>query len=230
MGDLEAYKRAAAQAAVDRVEGGMLVGLGTGSTARYAVLELARRLREGELKGVKGVPTSEATRALAEQEGIPLVDLPPEGVDLAIDGADEIAPDLSLIKGRGGALLREKIVESRARLFIVIADPTKKVPVLGQGPLPVEIVPFGHRATLRAIEELGGEPHLRLNGEGFYLTDNGHLIADVRFGPIGDPLGLHRALLEIPGVVETGLFVGLASLALIGGPLGVEEIRPPGRL
>ncbi len=224
---LEAYKKEAAHAAVAYVEDGMLVGLGTGSTARYAILELARRLREGELRGVRGVPTSEATRALAQREGIPLVDLPPEGVDLAIDGADEVAPDLSLIKGRGGALLREKIVESRARVFIVVADRSKKVPVLGQGPLPVEIIPFGHQATLRAIEELGGEAELRMDGEEFYFTDNGHLIADVRFGPIGDPLGLHRALLEIPGVVETGLFVGLASLALIGGPLGVEEIRPP---
>lgn len=223
---LESYKKEAAHAAVAFVQDGMVVGLGTGSTARYAVLELARRLREGELKGVVGVPTSEATKDLALREGIPLVDLPPEGVDLAIDGADEIAPDLSLIKGLGGALLREKIVESNAKEFIVIADHTKKVSVLGRGVVPVEIVPFGHLATLRAIRALGGEPELRMNGDEVYWTDGGHLIADVRFGPIGDPLGLHKALLEIPGVVETGIFVGLATRALVAGPMGVEEILP----
>ncbi|MFN3368054.1 MAG: ribose-5-phosphate isomerase RpiA [Thermus sp.] len=223
---LESYKKEAAHAAVAYVQDGMVVGLGTGSTARYAVLELARRLREGELKGVRGVPTSEATKDLALREGIPLLDLPPEGVDLAIDGADEIAPDLSLIKGLGGALLREKIVESNAKEFIVIADHTKKVPVLGRGVVPVEIVPFGHLATLKAIRALGGEPELRMEGDEFYFTDGGHLIADVRFGPIGDPLGLHKALLEIPGVVETGIFVGLATRALVAGPMGVEEILP----
>ncbi|TBH20031.1 ribose-5-phosphate isomerase RpiA [Thermus thermamylovorans] len=223
---LESYKKEAAHAAVAYVQDGMLVGLGTGSTARYAVLELARRLREGELRGVRGVPTSRATEALALKEGIPLVDLPPEGVDLAIDGADEIAPDLSLVKGRGGALLREKIVESSAREFLVVADHTKKVPVLGRGAVPVEVVPFGYRATLRAIAALGGEPELRMDGDEVYFTDGGHLIADCRFGPIGDPMGLHRALLEIPGVVETGLFVGLATRALVAGPLGVEELLP----
>lgn len=223
---LESYKKEAAHAAVAYVQDGMVVGLGTGSTARYAVLELARRVREGELKGVVGVPTSEATKDLALREGIRVVELPPEGVDLAIDGADEIAPDLSLIKGLGGALLREKIVESNAREFIVIADHTKKVSVLGRGVVPVEIVPFGHLATLKAIRALGGEPELRMEGDEFYFTDGGHLIADVRFGPIGDPLGLHKALLEIPGVVETGLFVGLATRALVAGPMGVEEILP----
>lgn len=223
---LESYKKEAAHAAVAYVQDGMVVGLGTGSTARYAVSELARRLREGELKGVVGVPTSEATKDLALREGIRLVELPPEGVDLAIDGADEIAPDLSLIKGLGGALLREKIVESNAKEFIVIADHTKKVPVLGRGVVPVEIIPFGHLATLKAIRALGGEPELRMEGDEFYFTDGGHLIADVRFGPIGDPLGLHKALLEVPGVVETGLFVGLATRALVAGPMGVEEILP----
>ena len=223
---LESYKKEAAHAAIAYVQDGMVVGLGTGSTARYAVLELARRLREGELKGVVGVPTSRATEELAKREGIPLVDLPPEGVDLAIDGADEIAPGLALIKGMGGALLREKIVERAAKEFIVIADHTKKVPVLGRGPVPVEIVPFGYRATLKVIANLGGEPELRMDGDEFYFTDGGHLIADCRFGPIGDPLGLHRALLEIPGVVETGLFVGMAPRALVAGPFGVEELLP----
>ncbi len=223
---LEQYKKEAAHAAASLVESGMVVGLGTGSTARYAILEIARRLREGEVRQVRGVPTSEATAELARKEGIPLLDLPPEGVDLAIDGADEIAPDLSLIKGLGGALLREKIVESTAREFVVVADHTKKVPVLGRGVVPVEIVAFGHRATLRAIASLGGEAELRMDGDELFFTDNGHLIADVRFGPIGDPLSLHRALLEIPGVVETGLFVGLASRAFVAGPFGLEELTP----
>ncbi len=225
-GGLEAYKKEAAHAAVAFVEDGMVVGLGTGSTARYAVFELGRRLREGELRGVKGVPTSEATRALAEAAGIPLVDLPPEGVDLAIDGADEIDPALNLIKGHGGALLREKIVEGVAKRFIVVADHSKLVPALGQKALPIEVVPFGYRATLRAIAALGAEVELRMEGEAPFLTDSGHYLVLGHFGSIGDPIGLHRALLEIPGVVETGLFLGLASLALVAGPGGVRELRP----
>ncbi|MCS7059088.1 MAG: ribose-5-phosphate isomerase RpiA [Meiothermus sp.] len=226
MENLESYKRQAAVEAVRRVEPGMVVGLGTGSTARHVVLELGRRLRAGELRGVVAVPTSEATAALARQEGIPLVELGPEGVDLAIDGADEIAPDLSLIKGLGGALLREKIVEAAARQFIVVADHTKKVPCLGRGVVPVEVVRFGYRATLKALSRLG-EPVLRMDGEGPYLTDGGNLIVDVRFGPVPDPAGLEAALKRIPGVVEVGLFVGLASLAIVAGPAGLEHLHAP---
>ncbi|RDI94530.1 ribose-5-phosphate isomerase RpiA [Meiothermus sp. QL-1] len=220
---LDDFKRRAALEAVRQVESGMVVGLGTGSTAAHVVRELGRRLRQGELRGVVAVPTSEATARLAQQEGIPLVELGPEGVDLAIDGADEIAPDLSLVKGLGGALLREKIVEANARRFLVVADHSKKVPRLGRGLVPVEIVPFGHRATLRALSRLG-EPRLRMQGEEPYRTDGGNYIADMRFGPIEDPAGLDGALKRIPGVVETGLFVGLASLAIVAGPGGVEYL------
>ncbi len=223
MSGLEAYKQQAALEAVRYVRSDMVVGLGTGSTARYAVVELGRRLREGELSGIRAVPTSEATALLAHELGIPLVELEPGGVDLAIDGADEIAPDLSLIKGLGGALLREKIVEASAKNFIVIADYSKKVPQLGRGVVPVEIVRFGYRATLHALAQLG-QPTLRMDGEEFFYSDGGNLIADVRFGPIPDPTRLEAQLKRIPGVVETGLFLGMATLAIVAGPGGLERL------
>ncbi|GIW35117.1 ribose-5-phosphate isomerase RpiA [Meiothermus sp.] len=223
MNNLDIYKQQAALEAVKYVQSGMVVGLGTGSTARYAVLELGRRLREGEIVNVMAVPTSEATALLAHDLGIPLVELEPSGVDLAIDGADEIAPDLSLIKGLGGALLREKIVEASARQFIVIADHTKKVAQLGRGVVPVEIVRFGYRATLHALGRMG-EPTLRMDGDEFFYSDGGNLIADVNFGPIVDPEGLEAELKRIPGVVESGLFVGLATLAIVAGPGGLEYL------
>jgi ribose 5-phosphate isomerase A len=201
---LEAYKKEAAHAAVAYVQDGMVVGLGTGSTARYAVLELARRLREGELKAVRGVPTSEATRDLALKEGIPLVDLPPEGVDLAIDGADEIAPDLSLIKGLGGALLREKIVEATAREFIVVADHTKKVPVLGRGVVPVEIVPFGHQATLRAIAHLGGSPPCAWTGTSFTSPTTATSSPTAASAPSGTPWACTKPSWRFPAWWKRG--------------------------
>ncbi|MCS7069716.1 MAG: ribose-5-phosphate isomerase RpiA [Meiothermus sp.] len=224
--NLDAYKQQAALEAVRYVKPGMVVGLGTGSTARYAVLELGRRLREGELSNVLAVPTSEATALLAHELGIPLGELGPGGVDLAIDGADEIAPDLTLIKGLGGALLREKIVEASARQFIVIADYTKKVAQLGRGVVPVEIVRFGYRATLHALERMG-KPTLRMDGDEFFHSDGGNLIVDVNFGPILDPGGLEAELKRIPGVVETGLFVGLATAAIVAGPEGLEYLGTP---
>lgn len=227
MNDLETYKHQAALEAVKHVQSGMVVGLGTGSTAKYAVMELGRRVREGELKDILAVPTSEATALLARDAGIELVELGPKGVDLAIDGADEVAPDLSLIKGLGGALLREKIVESNARRFIVVADHTKRVERLGRGVVPVEVVPFGHRATLARLAELG-EPSLRMEGEEPFYSDGGNLIADVRFGPISDPKGLEARLKSIPGVVETGLFVGIATEAVLAGPDGVTLLLPQG--
>jgi ribose 5-phosphate isomerase A len=223
MNNLDNFKQQAALEAVKYVQSGMVVGLGTGSTARYAVLELGRRLREGALSNVVAVPTSEATAMLAHEMGIPLVELGPQGVDLAIDGADEIAPDLSLIKGLGGALLREKIVEASAKQFIVIADHTKKGSQLGRGVVPVEIVRFGYRATLHALGQMG-EPALRMDGEDFFYSDGGNLIADVNFGPIANPEQLELDLKRIPGVVESGLFVGLASLAIVAGPEGLEHL------
>lgn len=226
MNNLDHFKQQAAREAIGYVQSGMVVGLGTGSTARYAVLELGRRLREDELSDVVAVPTSEATAMLAQDLGIPLVELGPQGVDLAIDGADEIAPDLSLIKGLGGALLREKIVEASSKRFIVIADHTKKVSQLGRGVVPVEIVRFGYRATLHALGQMG-KPTLRMDGEDFFYTDGGNLIADVHFGPIANPKALELELKRIPGVVETGLFVGLATLAIVVGPEGVEYLSAP---
>ncbi|KIQ55034.1 ribose-5-phosphate isomerase RpiA [Meiothermus taiwanensis] len=226
MNDQENFKQQAALEAVKFVRSGMVVGLGTGSTARYAVLELGRRLREGELSDVVAVPTSEATARLAQSQGIPLVELEARGVDLAIDGADEIAPDLSLIKGLGGALLREKIVEASARQFIVIADHSKKVDRLGRGVVPVEIVRFGYRATLHALGRMG-KATLRMNGEDFFYSDGGNLIADIDFGPIAKPADLEAELKRIPGVVESGLFIGLATLAIIAGPEGLEYLGTP---
>jgi ribose 5-phosphate isomerase A len=217
------FKQQAALEAVKYVQSGMVVGLGTGSTARYAVLELGRRLREGELSHVVAVPTSEATATLAHELGIPLVELGSHGVDLAIDGADEIAPDLSLVKGLGGALLREKIVEASARQFIVIADHTKKVSQLGRGVVPVEIVRFGYRATLHALGRMG-QPTLRMNGDELFCSDGGNLIVDVSFGPIDNPAQLEVELKRIPGVVECGLFVGLATMAFVAGPEGLEYL------
>jgi len=223
MNNLDTFKRQAALEAVKYVQSGMVVGLGTGSTARYAVMELGRRLRAGELSDVVAVPTSEATARLAQEEGIPLVELGAQGVDLAIDGADEIAPDLSLIKGLGGALLREKIVEANAKQFIVIADYTKKVSQLGRGVVPVEVVRFGYRATLQALGQLG-TPEVRMNGDDFFYSDGGNLIVDVNFGPIPHPERLEAELKRIPGVVESGLFVGLAKLAIVAGPEGLEYL------
>ncbi|WP_299426524.1 ribose-5-phosphate isomerase RpiA [uncultured Meiothermus sp.] len=223
MNDLDIYKQQAALEAVRYVQSGMVVGLGTGSTARYAVMELARRLREGGLSEIVAVPTSEATALLAHDLGIRLSELEPYGVDLAIDGADEIAPDLSLIKGLGGALLREKIVEASARNFIVIADHTKIVPQLGRGLVPIEIVRFGYRLTLHTLARLG-DPKLRMDGEDLFYSDSGNLIVDVNFGPILNPESLEAELKRIPGVVETGLFVGLATLVIAAGPEGLEYL------
>lgn len=226
MNNLDIYKQQAALEAVNYVRSGMVVGLGTGSTARYAVLELGRRLREGEISNVMAVPTSEATALLAHDLGIALCELEPHGVDLAIDGADEVAPDLSLIKGLGGALLREKIVEASSRQFIVIADHTKKVAQLGRGVVPVEIVRFGYRATMHALARMG-EPTLRMDGDEFFYSDGGNLIVDVNFGPILNPGSLEAELKRIPGVVESGLFVGMATLAIVAGPGGLEYLGTP---
>ncbi len=226
--DLEALKKRAAEAAVARVRSGMRLGLGTGSTARWAVELVGARLAAGELEEVVGVPTSRATEALMRRVGIPVVELDGRGVDLAIDGADEVAPDLTLIKGHGGALLREKIVEVAAQRFIVIADYTKRVRVIGEKKeIPVEVARFGWKSTLRQIEKLGSAPQLRSNDHGeTILSDNGNFLVDARFGPVEDPAALERRLLQIPGVLEVGLFNGLAHLAIIAERDGrLEEIR-----
>lgn len=226
--DLEALKKRAAEAAVARVRSGMRLGLGTGSTARWAVELVGARLAAGELEDVVGVPTSRATEALMRRVGIPVVELDERGVDLAIDGADEVAPDLTLIKGHGGALLREKIVEAAAREFLVIADYTKRVQVLGERrSVPVEVARFGWRRTRALLEGLGGEAELRRGADGEpVVSDNGNYLVDVRFGPIGDPAGLAEAVKRLPGVFEVGIFHGLASQAFIAEPDGKVVTLP----
>lgn len=231
--DQDSAKIAAAIAAAALVETGMIVGLGTGSTMRHAVAELGRRLREERLR-FTGVPTSDATAAQARGLGIPLTELDAP-LDLAIDGTDEIVRgSFHLIKGLGGALLREKIVAQSATRFVIIADSTKIVPVLGsKAPLPVEISPFGHRATLRRLAALGGVPVLRQGADGHpFVTDGGNHIADCPgFTPITAPHDLESRLLAMAGVIETGLFLGLATDALIAGSDGQVQrwqARKPG--
>ena len=231
--DIEAQKRAAAARAVEYVRPGMRLGLGTGSTARHFVVLLAERVRAG--LDIVGVPTSEATRADAERLGVRLstLDETPE-LDLTVDGADEIAPDLSLIKGGGGALLREKIVAAASADMIVISDQSKWVSMLGRFPLPVEVVPFGFAATCRAIEKAAGAAgapgpaRLRRTKDGHaFVTDGGHWIVDAALERIPDPALLAARLAGIPGVVEHGLFIALAQSAIIAGPDGVRVVERP---
>jgi ribose 5-phosphate isomerase A len=230
MSDAEALKRDAAAKALTFVEDGMRLGLGTGSTAKHFVDLLAERMKSG-LK-VVGVPTSEVTRAQAESLGVPLttLDETPE-LDLTIDGADEIDPQLNLIKGGGGALLREKIVAAASARMIVIADASKMVPALGRYPLPIEVNVFGLGATRRAIgkaleaEGCPGPLSVRTKADGHvFVTDGGHMILDAACARIPDPAALASRLHSVPGVVEHGLFIGLASLAIIASPGGAEVV------
>jgi len=231
--DVETQKRAAAERALDFVRPGMRLGLGTGSTAAHFVNLLGERVRAG-LK-IVAVPTSEATRAQAERLGIALttLDEAPQ-LDLTVDGADEIAPDLSLIKGGGGALLREKIVASASERMVVIADQSKWVEVLGRFPLPVEIVPFGATVTQRRVEAAAaaagcaGPAPLRKTASGHpFVTDGGHWLIDAQLQRIGNPQELAARLAPIPGVVEHGLFIGLAAAAIVAGPIGVRVVERP---
>ena len=212
--------------AAELIEDGMSVGLGTGSTAFWLVERLGVRVRDEGLR-VRCVPTSRRTEEQARGLGIPLVPLGEAGeLDIAIDGADEIGPDLALIKGGGGALLREKLVASAARRFVVIADASKRVDVLGRFPLPVEVVPFAWELTARRVAALTRvEAQLRrdVGGEA-YLTDNGNYILDCRCGRIPDPARTERELKALTGVVESGLFVGMADLAVVSTDDGVELV------
>ncbi|MER3422566.1 MAG: ribose 5-phosphate isomerase A [Nitrospiraceae bacterium] len=218
----EALKRLAAEAAVEYVRDGQVVGLGTGSTARYVILALGERVRAG-LK-LTGVPTSQETADLAARAGIPLLSGDDAwSIDVAIDGADQVDPKLNLIKGGGGALLREKIVAASARQFIVVVDHTKRVPILGDSfPLPIEVVPFGWQNTAHWIEEVGGKTVLRQRGGQVFRTELGHYILDLEIPKIEDPAWLEARLDQIPGVVETGLFVGRTDILIVGTPRGVE--------
>jgi ribose 5-phosphate isomerase A len=225
------WKKQAAERALKLVEDGMLLGLGTGSTAAYFVDAVGRRVKEG-LK-VKCVPTSEATRVQAERLGIPLISLDDQPfLDLTVDGADELDDELRLIKGGGGALLIEKIVATASDQMVVIADASKRVAKLGKFPLPVEVVRFGLAATRGMVEVLSadagctGEIRQRLKADGQpFLTDSGNFILDCAFGAIDDPEALDEALKLVPGVVESGLFLGVADAAIVAGPEGVVMIE-----
>ncbi|HTR17318.1 MAG TPA: ribose-5-phosphate isomerase RpiA [Acetobacteraceae bacterium] len=223
-----ALKRVAAEAAVELVQDDMVVGLGTGSTAALAIEALIRRVREG--LRIVGIPTSEQSAAQARAGGIPLVDFTTHTrIDLTIDGADEIRRDtLDLIKGLGGALLREKIVAAASARLVIVADSPKLVATLGEtAPVPVEVVSFGWQATATRIEALGAEARLRARADGEpFVTDNGNLILDARFGQIADAPALESALHGIVGVVETGLFIRRANLALVAGESGVNRFEP----
>jgi ribose 5-phosphate isomerase A len=218
----EVWKRLAAERALGLVGEGVLLGLGTGSTAVYFVQGLGRMVASG--LRVQGVATSAATASLARALGIPLVERLERPIDLAVDGADEIDPALNCIKGRGGALLREKIIAQAAGRFVLIADERKLVPRLGRGPVPVEVLPFLWEETAHRIAQLGGRPQLRGDAAAPFLTDNGNLVLDVSFEEIADPVALAVRLKAIAGVVEHGLFCGMARTAVIGGPDGVRVL------
>ena len=211
------WKRMAAESAAAQVASGMTVGLGTGSTAAFVLEALGIRIRDG--LRITGVPTSEATAARARELGIPLaLDVV---TDIAIDGADEVDPrTLNLIKGRGGALLREKIVAQATRRFLVVVDETKLVFQLGAGLLPVEVAPFGWQATARRLENLGAQLQRR-----DFVTDNGNYILDCAFGLMDNPESLASQLDHIAGVVEHGLFIGLTAEVHVGKPSGAQILR-----
>jgi ribose 5-phosphate isomerase A len=220
---LDELKRRAAIKATEYVRDGMVVGLGTGSTAKHMIVALGEKVRQG--LRIRGVPTSRETAELAKQHGIALIESVDEWVvDVAIDGADQVDPQLNLVKGGGGALLKEKIVAASAKQFIVVVDHTKLVPVLGQTfPLPIEVVPFGWGSTVRQIHEVsGGKATLRVRNGTVFTTEAGHYIVDVHITAIPSPRDLEARLNEIPGVVETGLFVGRTSLLLVGTPQGIR--------
>jgi len=229
--NLDELKRQAAARALDYVQGGMKLGLGTGSTAKHFVEMLGERVREG--LEVIGVPTSEATRDLATRCGIRLTTLDEvDRLDLTVDGADEIDPQLNVIKGGGGALLREKIVAAASDRMIVIADETKWVETLGRFPLPIEVVSFGLAATRRQIEKafadcgVSGQQVVRNGRDGHvFVTDSGHWIVDAHLGRIPDAPRLAQSLGAIPGVVEHGLFIGLASIAMLAGAQGIRVVE-----
>ncbi len=226
---VDAERRRAAEAALEDVRPGMKLGLGTGRTAAHFVRALGERVRGG--LSVVGVPTSDKTAELARAEGIPLATLDEEpAIDLVVDGADEVDPELRMIKGGGGALLREKIVASAAQRMIVVVDKAKIVDALGAFPLPIEIVPFGATPVRLAVERvaarlgLSGSMAWRQAGAGPYVTDGGNHILDVSVGRIVDPERLARELDATPGVVEHGLFIGFASLVVVAGSDGVTRL------
>ncbi|MBV9183467.1 MAG: ribose-5-phosphate isomerase RpiA [Acidobacteria bacterium] len=228
--DSDGEKQTAARAAVRLIRSGDVVGLGSGSTAAHVVRFLAERVRNEGLR-VVGIPTSQQTRKLAEQLSIPLTTLDEiQQIDITLDGADEIDPDLNLIKGGGGALLREKIIASASRRLIIVADSSKTVPHLGEFPLPVEVIPFAQPLIQTRICALGARVCLRRDPDGTaYVTDEGHHILDCSFGEIREPGNLAAKLRAFPGVVEHGLFVGMAAMAVVGKDQEVIQLERAAR-
>lgn len=221
-------KQRAAEAALEFVTSGMVVGLGTGSTADYFLIALGREIAAGKLRDIRGVATSVRSEQRAAELGIPLATLSEcPHPDVTVDGADEVAPNVDVIKGLGGALLREKVVAQNTRLMIIIADESKTVQTLGtRSPLPVEVTIFGHEVQPRFLRSLGCEPVLRRGNDGKpYVTDNSNYIYDCRFESIPDPLATERALKSRAGIVETGMFLNIAQVALIAGTNGVTRIN-----
>jgi ribose 5-phosphate isomerase A len=225
--DVEALKAEAGKAACDYVAEGMNVGLGTGSTVKYTILELGRRVREEGLN-IVGVPTSIATRDLALEVGIPLANLDDlTGLDVVIDGTDEFDPAFQLIKGGGAALLREKVVAQASKRMVVVADDRKQVNVLGAFPLPIEVTPFSHNTTKRSIEfVLGCDVVMRMDGDDLLQTDNGNYIADAHTGAtITEPETTEAALLALAGVVQVGLFNNMCDAVVLASPSGVKILE-----
>jgi ribose 5-phosphate isomerase A len=222
-------KEAAARASLRFVKDGQVVGLGTGSTAAYFIRLLGEQVKNG-LK-IRGIPSSDRSREQAAGLGIPLTTLDEcQQIDVTVDGADEVDPQLRLIKGGGGALLREKIVASATKYYVIITDATKRVPVLGKFPLPVEVIKFAQAVVRRRIETLGAAVELRLGTDGKpYLTDENNYIFDCRFGQIPDADELARQLSAMPGVVEHGLFIGMANVVLVANGREIVELRARGK-
>ncbi len=219
----DAAKKAVGEAAAAMAEDGQRIGLGTGSTTAYAIAALGRRVREDGLQ-IVGTPTSFAAERLARQHGVPLVTLDElDALEIAFDGADEVNPDLVLIKGRGAAHTREKVVAALAERFVVLVDPSKLVERLGtRMPVPVEVLPMAATPARRALERLGAQPTLRMgcNKDGPVVSDQGFWIIDAHFDGIDDPAALDRAMLSIPGVLDHGLFIGMTTDVLVGEPGG----------
>ena len=224
---VEGAKRRAAEAAAQHVQSGTVIGLGTGSTAKHMIEIVGSLLASGRLTDIQGVPTSIQTSADAKEAGIPLTTLDDHPtLDLSIDGADLIDGSLNALKGGGGALLREKIVASASETYILIADERKIVEKLGTGfPLPIEVLPFSATLVADRIGKLGASVVHRIGQAGPVVTDNGNFILDADFGPIDDPAMLERELKSLPGVLETGLFLGYADIAYVGTPDGVRTLQ-----
>jgi ribose 5-phosphate isomerase A len=223
----DAEKQEAARASLKYVRDSQIVGLGSGSTATFAIRMLGERVREG--MKIRGIPSSVASRDLAVEVGIPLITFEDaQQIDVTIDGADEFDPTLNLIKGGGGAMLREKVVASASRQLVIVTDSSKQVPMLGKFPVPVEVITFAEPLVAKKIADLGAKVVQRQDKSGKpYVTDEGHHILDCHFGKIPDPSTLAGTLSEMPGIVEHGLFVGMANIVVMAKAGAVEEFRRP---